>query len=57
MKGTAGMRIKSSGPFRFTKHSGEVRGEVEVKAKDKKNPKHQNSSEMMRGEDPGRNVT
>ena len=49
VKGTAGTRIKSSGPFRFSKHSGEVRGEGEVKAKDQKNPKHQNRSEMMRG--------
>ena len=35
------MKIKGSGPFKFTKHRGEARGEAEAKAKDQKTLKHQ----------------
>lgn len=41
MKRTAVMKIKGSGPFKFTKHRGEARGEAEAKAKDQKTLKHQ----------------
>lgn len=42
MRGTAEIRIQTSGPCRFNKQSGEIRGEVETKARDQKHfPRHQ----------------
>jgi hypothetical protein len=35
------MKIKGSGPFKFTKHRREAGGEAAAKAKDQKTLKHQ----------------